>query len=181
MSVKSKYFTKLFFYSISIIISIASLWFYHNSTDQHTLDKQKAKIAIESQVIRVVDGDTIIVALNHKPETVRLLGVNTPETVAPNRPVQCFGPEASAYAKNLMIDRIVKLESDPSQDNRDRYDRLLRFVFLEEMNINKTLIQNGFAREYTYKIPYQYQKEFRAVQKIAKKNKRGLWGACPSK
>jgi micrococcal nuclease len=104
--------------------------------------------------------------------------MNTPETVAPNRPVQCYGPEASARTKELLTHKIVRLEKDPSQDDRDKYDRLLRYVFLDEENINLLLIQEGYAKEYTYKIPYQYQKEFREEQKNAKKNKVGLWGTC---
>lgn len=156
-------------------------WQYYSSTNKHMLDIKHAKTAIESQVIRVVDGDTIIVALNHKPETVRLLGINTPETVAPNRPVQCYGPEASERTKELLANQIVKLEIDTSQDNRDKYNRLLRFVFLEEENVNESLVRDGYAREYTFntKKPYLYQTQFRAAQKLAKKNKLGLWGVCP--
>lgn len=155
-------------------------WFVVPQTDtqHHAPDKVVAKTANDFRVIRVVDGDTIVVALNHKPETIRLLGVNTPETVKPNSPVQCYGPEASKYMKELLTNKIVRLEADPSQDDRDKYHRLLRFVFLDDKNINEELIRNGFAREYTYKIPYKYQKEFRADQKEAKKNGIGLWGAC---
>ena len=138
----------------------------------------KAKSATESQVIRVVDGDTIIVSLHHKPETIRLLGINTPETVKPNFPVECYGPEASKHTKEILTDKIVQLESDPSQDNRDKYNRLLRFVFLDGKNFNESLVQDGFAREYTFKVPNKYQKIFKADQRLAKKNKVGLWGTC---
>jgi micrococcal nuclease len=160
------------------VISIIFSWFFYSSTNVQSLDAKQAKTASESQVIRVVDGDTIVVALNQKPETIRFIGMNTPETVAPNRPVQCYGPEASARTKELLTHKIVRLEKDPSQDDRDKYDRLLRYVFLDEENINLLLIQEGYAKEYTYKIPYQYQKEFREEQKNAKKNKVGLWGTC---
>lgn len=162
-------------------IGIFSSWQYYSSTNKHMLDIKHAKTAIESQVIRVVDGDTIIVALNRKPETIRLLGINTPETVAPNKPVQCYGPEASERTKELLTNQIVRLETDPSQDNRDKYNRLLRYVFLENENINETLVREGYAREYTFnkKNLYLYQTEFRDAQKIAKKNKLGLWNACP--
>mgnify|MGYP001566104521 CR=1 FL=1 len=168
---------------------------------QRAIDRRVAITAIESQVIRVIDGDTIVVALDHKPETIRLIGINTPETVAPNRPVQCFGPEASTYLKNLLADRVVQLETDDSQDNRDKYNRFLRYVFLpnslplqampagrhggvrggrDEIHINQLLVEQGYAREYTFnkKNPYNYQAEFRAAQKLAKKNKLGLWGTC---
>lgn len=159
-------------------------WFVYPHTKgntRHSADKLDAKTAEDFRVIRVVDGDTIIVALNHKPETVRLLGINTPETVAPNRPVQCYGPEASNRTKELLKGKIVRLDADPSQDNEDKYHRLLRFVFLGNENVNESLVRDGYAREYTYKHPYAYQAEFRAKQKAAKKNKLGLWGACPTK
>lgn len=178
MSVKPKHLTKIIFISL-IIIAIAMYFSTQSSlSNKHSLDVIKAKTATESQVIRVVDGDTIIVALNHKPETIRLLGVNTPETVAPNKPVQCYGPEASKHVKELLTDKVVQLESDPSQDNKDKYHRLLRYVLLENTNVNESLVIDGYAREYTFKIPYKYQKQFRADQKLAKKNRLGLWGVC---
>lgn len=172
---------RILFVLILASILLISFYFFSSHSAQnytHDADVTKAKIAEESQVIRVVDGDTIIVAVNHKPETIRLIGINTPETVAPNKPVQCYGPEASKRTKELLTDKIVRLESDPSQDDKDKYHRLLRYVFLGDKNVNEELVRDGFAREYTYKIPYQYQKAFRADQKTAKKNKLGLWGAC---
>lgn len=178
MLVKPNTYIKKLFSCLILLIGIFSSWFYYTATNVHALDIKHAKTALESQVIRVVDGDTVIVALNKKPETIRFIGINTPETVAPNRPVQCYGPEASARTKELLTNKIVRLEKDPSQDDRDQYKRLLRYVFLKEENINRLLVQEGYAKEYTYKIPYQYQKEFRAEQKAAKKNKIGLWGAC---
>lgn len=180
MLVKSITFKKIFFTCLLIVIGIISSRSYNSLTNKHPLDIRLAKTAHESQVIRVVDGDTIIVALNHKPETIRLLGINTPETVAPSRPVQCFGPEASARTKELLTYQIVQLEADPSQDNKDKYNRLLRFVFLEEKNVNESLVRDGYAREYTFdrKNPYLYQAQFRQAQREAKKNKRGLWKEC---
>ena len=178
MIVKPNTYTKKLSFCLILFFGISYSWFYYTSTNAHAIDIKQAKTAFESQVIRVVDGDTIIVALNQKPETIRFIGINTPETVAPNRPVQCYGPEASARTKELLTNKIVRLEQDHSQDNHDQYKRLLRYVFLEEDNINRLLVREGYAKEYTYKIPYQYQKEFRAEQKTAKKNKVGLWGAC---
>ena len=169
---------KILILSLPIIILITIALFYHPMSTIHKLDTAKAKTAIESQVIRVVDGDTIIVSLNHKPETIRLLGINTPETVKPNFPIECYGPEASKETKEMLTDKIVQLESDPSQDNKDKYNRLLRYVFLDEKNFNESLVRDGYAREYTYKVPYKYQKLFKADQKVAKKNKVGLWGSC---
>lgn len=132
-------------------------------------------------VTKVVDGDTIKVDMEGKNETVRLIGMDTPESVDPRRPVQCFGKEASGYAKNLLNEKYVKLQSDPTQGDRDTYKRLLRYIFLEDgTNVNELLIRNGFAHEYTYRVPYAYQKEFKGAEREARNAKRGLWadGAC---
>ncbi len=83
------------------------------------------------KVVKVIDGDTVDVLINGKTERLRLIGINTPETLDPRRPVECFGIEASNKAKELLTGKYVFLESDPSQGERDKYERLLRYVFLE--------------------------------------------------
>ena len=136
------------------------------------------------RVIRVIDGDTIQAKINGKVETIRLIGINTPETVDPRRTVECFGREASAKTKKLTLGKMVKIETDPSQDTRDKYGRLLAYIFLEDgTNINKKLIEDGYAYEYTYERPYRYQLEFRQAQKDAEAAERGLWapGMCVNK
>lgn len=133
------------------------------------------------RVASVIDGDTIQVIIDNKKETLRLIGIDTPETVDPRKPVQCFGKEASAKAKSLLSGKSVRLESDPTQGERDKYQRLLRYVFLEDgTNFNKLMISEGYAHEYTYSMPYKYQSEFKQAQKEAEENKRGLWAddAC---
>lgn len=140
--------------------------------------------AMQSNLYRVssvIDGDTIQVVIDGEKETLRLIGIDTPETVDPRKPVQCFGKEASAKAKALLSGKSVRLESDPTQGERDKYQRLLRYVFLEDgANFNKLMINEGYAHEYTYNIPYKYQSEFKQAQKEAEENKRGLWAddAC---
>jgi len=129
------------------------------------------------EVIKVVDGDTLDVKIAGKIERLRLIGINTPETVDPRKPVQCFGLEASKKAKETLSGKKVILEIDPTQGDRDKYGRLLRYVFLEDgTNFNLMMINDGYAYEYTYNIPYKYQTEFKQAQKIAEENKRGLWG-----
>ncbi|HPY08701.1 MAG: thermonuclease family protein [Patescibacteria group bacterium] len=133
------------------------------------------------EVIKVVDGDTIKVNINGEEKTVRLIGINTPEVVDPRKTVECFGREASAKAKEILENKKVKLESDFSQDNYDRYGRLLRYVYLEDgLFFNEWMIENGYAFEYTYELPYQYQTEFKNAQRFAQDNKMGLWadGVC---
>jgi len=129
------------------------------------------------QVVHVVDGDTIQVDINGSKETIRLIGVDTPEVVDPRKPVQCFGREASNKTKEILIGKKVRLESDPTQSNRDKYQRPLRYVFLEDGTLfNKLLIEQGYAHEYTYQSnSYRYQLEFKTAEKDARENKRGLW------
>lgn len=137
----------------------------------------------EAKVNSVIDGDTIQVVIDSKKETLRLIGIDTPETVDPRKPVQCFGKEASAKAKSLLSGKSIRLESDPTQGERDKYQRLLRYVFLEDgTNFNKLMISEGYAHEYTYNTPYKYQAEFKQAQREAEANKVGLWAdnACPT-
>ena len=132
-------------------------------------------------VTRVVDGDTIVAMINGKQEKIRLIGVNTPETVDPRRPVECFGKEASIFTKSLLKDASVRLEADPSQTDRDKYGRLLRYIFLSDGTlINEKIIAEGYGYEYTYRIPYHYQTEFKKAEQTARAQKKGLWadGVC---
>lgn len=128
------------------------------------------------RVIRVVDGDTIIMEMNDKKETIRLIGLDTPEIVDQRKPVACFGKEASEEAKRILNGKSVYLETDPSQEVRDKYHRLLAYVFLKDgTNFNELMIKNGYGYEYTYDVPYTHQKEFKDAEKYARENKRGLW------
>ncbi len=131
-------------------------------------------------VVKVVDGDTLDVMKDGERVRVRLIGINAPESVDPNRPVQCFGKEASAELARMATGQMVALETDPSQDTYDRYGRLLAYVFASTTNLNLHMIEAGYAYEYTYDLPYKYQREFRAAQREAQAAGRGLWaaGAC---
>lgn len=127
-------------------------------------------------VVKVVDGDTIDVSINGETKRLRLIGINTPETVDPRTPVECFGKEASDKAKSLLTGKKVSLEADSTQGELDKYSRLLRYVFLEdETNFNLYMIKEGYAYEYTYSAAYKYQKEFKEAQFYAKTNNKGLW------
>ncbi|NTU99441.1 YHYH domain-containing protein [Candidatus Falkowbacteria bacterium] len=133
------------------------------------------------KVVKVVDGDTVDVLIDGQTKRLRLIGINTPETVDPRKPVECFGKEASANAKKLLSGQEVSLEADDSQDSQDKYGRLLRYVRTKDgLFYNLEAIKQGYAYEYTYDIPYKYQKEFKAAQAEAQAAKVGLWadGAC---
>ncbi len=127
-------------------------------------------------VADVIDGDTIKISIDGKDETLRLIGLDTPETVDPRKPVQCFGKEASDKAKELLLGRQIRIESDVSQDTRDKYGRLLMYVYRDDgLFYNKHMIEQGYAYEYTYEIAYKYQSEFKSAEISAKTNQRGLW------
>lgn len=132
-------------------------------------------------VVKVVDGDTIDVQINGQKKTIRLIGINTPETVDPRRPVQCFGKEASNETKRLLTGKQVYLTKDVSES--DKYDRLLRFVYLplengEMLFVNDYLVRQGFANNYPYPPDIKFDDQFRLAEKEAKEQKRGLWSAC---
>ncbi|PWB38582.1 MAG: hypothetical protein C3F02_02610 [Parcubacteria group bacterium] len=127
-------------------------------------------------VSSVVDGDTIKVNIGGTVETLRLIGMDTPEVVDPRKPVQCFGKEASNKAKELLIGKKVRIEKDPTQGEFDKYNRRLAYIYREDgLFYNKYMIEQGYAHEYTYNTPYKYQNEFKAAQKYAHDNNLGLW------
>lgn len=128
------------------------------------------------RVIKVIDGDTIQVDINGKTETLRLIGIDAPETGDPRSLVSCFGNEATNKAKEILNGKSVYLEADPTQGERDKYNRLLWYVFLENgTNFNNLMISQGFAHEYTYRVPYKYQAEFKQAERQAREKKLGLW------
>jgi len=136
--------------------------------------------AVEGVVDRVVDGDTVVVILAGERERIRLIGVDTPETVKPDAPVDCFGPEASAFTTAALPEGAsVWLEADDSQGDADRYDRLLRYVWSADGTmLNDRLVADGFGREDTYDDPYRYRDRFVAAEASAEAAGTGLWGAC---
>ncbi|MCA9361728.1 thermonuclease family protein [Candidatus Kaiserbacteria bacterium] len=133
------------------------------------------------KVVSVVDGDTIKLDMDGTVETIRLIGIDTPETVHPSKPVECMGIEASNKAKQLLTGQTVRFEGDSSQDTRDRYGRLLGYVFLPDgRNYGDVMIRSGYAYEYTYSSAYKYQSLYKEAQSYAENSKLGLWadGMC---
>ena len=132
----------------------------------------------DAKVTRVIDGDTIEITLGGQMDRVRLILVDTPETVAPGQPVGCFGPEASAFTKSLLtVGLIVTLEKDVSE--RDRFDRLLRYVYLPDGRmLNEVLIAEGYAQVATFPPDVKYVDRMLAAQRAARDAGKGLWTAC---
>lgn len=127
-------------------------------------------------VTDVVDGDTVKVNINGTIETLRLIGLDTPETVDPRKEVQCFGKEASNKGKELLTGKKVRLEKDSTQGDKDKYGRTLAYIYTESgIFYNKYMIEQGYAHEYTYNSAYKYQAEFKQAQKNAEANKVGFW------
>lgn len=132
------------------------------------------------QVKRVIDGDTIVITNGNEDIRVRLIGVDTPETVHPNKPVQHFGKEASDYLKNLLTGKEVRLGFDPANaagKNRDRYGRALAYVYRhpDGLFVNEAIIRGGYGFAYV-KFPFQHLERFRALEREAREKGVGLWG-----
>jgi micrococcal nuclease len=140
----------------------------------------------DATVTRVVDGDTIVVRVDGRVATVRLIGIDTPETKDPRKPVQCFGREASAHTGELLpVGAAVRLAYDVERN--DRYGRTLAYVYRVDRTadagkgsfVNAALVRDGYASSYTYPPNVAHADEFVALQHDARDAGRGLWGACP--
>lgn len=131
------------------------------------------------KVTYVSDGDTFAVNMDGRTEKVRLIGVDTPETVKPNSPQECYGKIASDFTKHTLTDKTVRLEADPINQNRDRYDRLLRYAYLEDGSLfNAKLISEGYGFAYL-SFPFTKNEEFRQAQAAAREQNKGVWsGEC---
>jgi micrococcal nuclease len=138
-------------------------------------------------VTRVVDGDTFEARIDGEEQDVRLIGVDTPETVKPGAPVECFGPRASAFAQRLLEGRRLRLVF--GEERRDPYDRLLAYAYLDPALeahapdrarfVNATLIRRGMARTLTIPPNDRFAPRLRRLELHAARAGRGLWGACP--
>lgn len=188
--------TKVLIYAsiLIIVFGFGFLWFGFNPPDSQTLlpsstpisqavqeSTSSATAGIEGErvmVTAVVDGDTIKVTGDR---TVRFVGIDTPETVDPRRPVGCFGKEASNETKSLLTGKMVILQKDVS--DKDKYNRLLRLIYLpldngQTLFVNDYLVRMGFAKDYRYLPDIKYDSEFKQAEDDAKQNSRGLWGKC---
>jgi len=134
--------------------------------------------AVAATVIRVIDGDTIEVSINGVREKVRYIGIDAPETVHPSKPVEWMGKEASEANRRLVEGKTVYLEKDISE--RDKYGRLLRYVWLGSLLVNAELVRLGYAKVSTYPPDVKYSDYFLKMQQEARAARRGLWGPTPT-
>lgn len=128
------------------------------------------------RVLRAVDGDTIEVDVGGVKEKVRYIGMNAPESVDPRRAMECFGKESAAVNVALVGGRMVTLVRDVS--DRDKYDRLLRYVYVGDIFVNLELVRLGYAAAATYPPDIAHVNEFRAAERAAREAGRGLWNTC---
>jgi micrococcal nuclease len=142
-----------------------------------TLEQPEAGPASASaEVVRVVDGDTVEVRLDGVVEDVRYIGVDTPESVKPGAPVECFGKRAAAFNRQLVEGRRVRLVF--GAERRDQYGRLLSYVYLERRFVNAELLRRGYARTLTIPPNDRFAMRFERLELAAGRSGRGLWGSC---
>lgn len=140
----------------------------------------------KAYVMRVIDGDTVEVLTDGQIQKIRYIGIDTPETVDPRKPVQCFGREASLKNKELVEGKEIKIEKDVSET--DTFGRLLRYVYVGDPSpstdgsgqvfVNEELVRQGYAHAATFPPDVKYQELFREAQKEAQSENRGLWSTC---
>lgn len=169
---------------IAALILVVLLGFGISSKDASQIANEVTAFLAPSQpglysVTYVNDGDTITVrGTNNVEEKVRFIGLDTPEKDHPSRPVQCFAYAATEYLEELIGDNDVKLVADPTNTNRDRYDRLLRYVYLPDGTLlNAKMIEDGYGFAYT-SFPVTKMDEFLELENKAREAGRGLWSAC---
>jgi micrococcal nuclease len=129
------------------------------------------------RVVQVLDGDTVVVRrTGGTDETIRILGVDTPETHHPTKPVQCYGPEAAVYTTRRLFGRVVRLEDDV--ERHDIYGRRLAYVYLDGRNFDRELLQRGYARLLVIEPNHAHARDMLDDELAARAAGRGLWGAC---
>ncbi|WP_243291687.1 thermonuclease family protein [Bacillus sp. FJAT-47783] len=165
---------KIFVYLIVVFMIVGCQM---TDMDQSSSNSEKAYEAherISATIVDVVDGDTMKIIVNGKEETIRLLLIDTPETVHPTKPVQPFGPEASQFAKEMLSNKEVEIELDVNE--RDKYGRLLVYVYINGQMFNEMLLENGLARvAYVYPPNTKYVDRFVSIEKKAKQKEIGIW------
>jgi len=148
---------------------LAALFFYFANRDAANKDDNLFLVTF------VVDGDTILL---ESGESVRYLGIDSPETNHPSRGLECYGAEATERNRELVDGELVRLESDTT--DRDAYGRLLRYVYIDNTFVNAVLVEGGFAYSYYYPPDTKYYDELLALELAAEVDGRGLWSACQS-
>lgn len=186
--IKNKFLAGLLLIFTLLIILLCyflNSYFTKQKNSESKIENNDPEILIENSkeylVKRVVDGDTFEIESEGKSFKVRMIGMNTPETVKPNSPVECYGKEASTYTKDLLTGKTVILEEDVQPT--DKYGRLLRYVYIKSESgelvfINKKIVEDGYAYASSYPPNIKYQEILKSTEKKAREDKSGLWAEC---
>lgn len=170
-----KHLTSIFIV-LALVFSIACQQQQTTTTTQpntETKTEQQQEQRINAKVTKVVDGDTIEVEIDGKRERVRLLLVDTPETVHPNKPAQPFGKEASDFTKSLLEGKEVELEKD--KEEKDKYRRLLFYAYVDGKSVQEQLIEKGLARVAVYQEGLKKEATYKKIEEEARNKKIGIW------
>jgi micrococcal nuclease len=139
------------------------------------LDEEENPVGlVNAKVVRVVDGDTVVVRYEGREERIRLIGVDTPETVHPNKPVEAYGEEAKEYTKKKLEEKDIQIEFDVKE--RDRYGRLLGYIWVDGLLFNDELLKMGYAKVATFPPNVKYVETFKETERNAREKQVGLWG-----
>ena len=156
--------------SVALLIFILILFLQLGEQDE------ESPTEVTAEVTRVVDGDTVEADIDGREEDVRYIGVDTPESVKPDSPVECFGPEAADFNRKLVEGETVRLEL--GEEQRDPYDRLLAYVYVNDTFVNAELVRRGYATTLTIPPNDRFADRFAELEREAGAAGRGLWGAC---
>jgi micrococcal nuclease len=159
-----------------ILLVIAALVLLRPAANDDSSGEAGGRATASALVVRVIDGDTVEVSIDGEREEVRYIGVDTPETVKPDTPVQCFGPRASAVNRRLVEGRRVRLVFD--RERRDVYGRLLAYVYVDEQLVSAALVRRGLARTLTIPPNDRFAELLARLEHRAAVVGRGLWGGC---
>lgn len=162
---------------LAVALAVAILLAYFQKPINKVVTSAPQVAASDYTVTKTIDGDTIQIKMGDKTETVRFIGVDTPETHDPRKAVQCYGQQAAAKTHEWLYQKQVRLETDPNDSDRDKYGRLLRYVYVGDILVNQELIKEGYA--FTYVVfPFAKMDAFRTSEQEARLANRGLWGIC---
>jgi micrococcal nuclease len=158
---------------ITVLLSILS--FFSTGDVEEAEKNYSLATSTKVEVVRVIDGDTIVVLMANKKQTIRYIGIDTPEPYRDAEPA-CFSLEASLKNKELVQGKVVRLELD--QENMDKYGRLLRYVYVDDVFVNAELVKDGYAKDMAIKPNTMHKNLFATLEQTARKQGVGLWGSC---
>ena len=164
------------FVALCLILFLSGLVYAQKS--QPPIPAKDFSSSIAYKVERIVDGDTVVLLMEGKKTKVRLIGVDTPETVHPSKPVEAYGKEASQFTRNLLEGESVYIEYESGASELDKYGRLLAYLYRapDGLFVNLEIVRQGYGHAYT-QYPFQHMELFRTYEKKATHAGKGLWGA----